>query len=150
MRKMSIRFKLLTSITLCTLALGAGVYCYLMQANTEQASAEGASECRRLVAQMAEVRGYYTEHVAALCRSQGMAVTPDYAGKANAVPAPTTMVREISDLLSRNENGYSVRLYTRYPFIHRKDDGGRETVSRKSRFAIWKPTPRASSGAART
>ncbi len=124
MRNWSIRFKLLTSITLCTLALGAGVYWYIVRSTTEQVTEQGSSEGRRLTAQMEEIRRYYTEHVAAVCRKQGMSVTPNYADQANAVPAPTTMVRELNDNLSRGETGYSMRLYTRYPFINRKDDGG--------------------------
>ena len=56
---------------------------------------------------MEEVRGYYAKHVAAVCKKQGMEVTPDYAGKDNAVPLPATMVHELNDTLSRKEEGYA-------------------------------------------
>ncbi|HBI44087.1 MAG TPA: hypothetical protein DDY78_14725 [Planctomycetales bacterium] len=125
MRGMSVRFKLLTSIALCTVALGAGVYFYMTRAAAEQAAQDAASEGRRLTTQMEEVRGYYTEHVVAAVKKQGMEVTHDYAGKANAVPLPATMVHELSDILSHKEAGYSVRLYSRYPFPNRKDGGAR-------------------------
>ena len=59
----------------------------------------------------------------AACRKQGMEATPDYAGKPNAIPLPATMVHELSDALSHQEEGYSVRLYSRYPFPSRKDGG---------------------------
>ena len=75
---------------------------------------------------MEEVRGYYAEHVVAAAKKQGVEVTHDYASKANAVPLPATMVHELGDLLSRKEAGYSVRLYSHYPFPSRKDGGVRD------------------------
>jgi methyl-accepting chemotaxis protein len=126
MSNWSIRFKLLASITACTLALAAGVYWYMTRAAAEQASQQAASEARRLAMQMEEVRGYYAENVAAVCRKQGMEVTPDYAGKDNAVPLPATMVHELNDSLSRKEEGYALRLYSRYPFPNRKGGGVRD------------------------
>ena len=120
---MSVRFRLLASITACTLVLGAGVYWYMTRAAADQTVTTAAEEGRRLTQQMEEVRGYYADHVASVCRKQGMEVTPDYAGKPNAIPLPATMVHELSDALSRKEGGYSIRLYSRYPFPNRKDSG---------------------------
>ncbi len=104
----------MASIAGCTLLLAAGVYWYMTRAAAEQAVEAAAEEARRLTTQPGEVRGYYAEHVASVCRKQGMDVTPDYAGKPNAVPLPATMVHELSVALSRKEDGYSVRLYSHY------------------------------------
>src|SRR5438552_2764450 len=116
MRNLSVRFKLLASIAGCTVLLGIGVYVYMTWTAADQTALEAASEARHLTAQMEEVRGYYASHVAAVCRKQGMDVTPDYAGKPNAIPLPATMVHELSDTLSRKEQGYTIRLYSHYPF----------------------------------
>ena len=123
MRNLSVRFKLLGPIAGCTLLLAAGVYWYMTRAAADQAVEAAAEQGRRLTTQMEEVRGYYAEHVASVCRKQGMEVTPDYAGKPNAIPLPATMVHELNDSLSRKEDGYTVRLYSRYPFPNRKDGG---------------------------
>ena len=76
MRWMSVRFKLLASITVCTLALGAGVYWYMTRAAADQTVSTAAEEGRRLTTQLEEVRGYYADHVASVCRKQGMEVVP--------------------------------------------------------------------------
>ncbi len=99
MRNRSVRFKLLASITACTLLLGVGVYAYMSWAAADQAAREAAVEARRLSIAMEETRAYYSERVAGVCRKQGMDVTPDYAGKPNAIPLPATMVHELSDSL---------------------------------------------------
>ena len=126
MRNLSVRFKLLASITACTVALAAGVYWYMTRAAVGQAVETAAEEGRRLTGQLEEVRGYYAERVASVCRKRGMDVTPDYAGKPNAVPLPATMVHELSDSLSHKEDGYTIRLYSHYPFPGRKDGGARD------------------------
>ena len=89
---------------------------------------------------MEETRGYYSEHVAAVCRKQGMDVTPDYAGKPNAVPLPATMVHELSDSLSHKEDGYTMRLYSRFPFPTART-AAYATASRRTRCATWRPNP---------
>src|SRR5207249_108617 len=86
-----VRFKLLGSITVCTVALGAGVYWYMTRAAEDQVAQASAAEARRVTTQMEEVRRYYTERVAVVCRKQGLDVTNDYAGKPNAVPLPDVM-----------------------------------------------------------
>ena len=126
MRNWSVRFKLLASITACTLLLGVGVYAYMSWAAADQAAREAAVEARRLSVAMEETRAYYSERVAGVCRKQGMDVTPDYAGKPNAIPLPATMVHELSDSLSQKEDGLTVRLYSRFPFPTRKDGGVRD------------------------
>ena len=123
MRNLSVRFKVLATITAFTAALGAAVYWYMTRSAAEQTVESAADQARRLTTQMEEVRGYYSEHVIAVCRKQNIEATADYAAKPNAVPLPATMVHELSDELSGKGEGYTIRLYSRFPFLNRKDGG---------------------------
>ncbi|HVS36708.1 MAG TPA: methyl-accepting chemotaxis protein [Gemmataceae bacterium] len=132
MRNVSVRFKMLASITVCTAALAAAVYWYMTRSAGDQAVQSAAEEARRLTTQIEEVRGYYSEHVVAVCRKQGMEAAPDYASKPNTVPLPATMVHELSDTLSGKGEGYTIRLYSRFPFLNRKDGGVKDDFEQEA------------------
>ncbi|WP_088891559.1 adenylate/guanylate cyclase domain-containing protein [Leptolyngbya ohadii] len=53
-----------------------------------------------------------------------VAVTPEYANLPGAVPLPATFLIELSQSISRQNPGMSVRLYSDYPFRWRQQDGG--------------------------
>lgn len=54
----------------------------------------------------------------------GVEVTPDYASVDGAVPLPATFLIELSQSISQQNPGMSVRLYSDYPFRWRQQDGG--------------------------
>jgi methyl-accepting chemotaxis protein len=126
MPRLGVRAKLLLTVAVCALVLGVGAFWYVRSLTTEQAVRSGVHEASRLTTQLREVREYYTTHAVATARKQGLEVTHAYAGKAAAIPLPATMVHELNDALNRRE-GYTIRLYSRHPFPHRKRGGPRDS-----------------------
>lgn len=72
-----------------------------------------------------EARTIYSNNaVARLKQVHGIDVSPDYASKPGAIPLPATFLIELSQTISQQNPGMSVRLYSDYPFRWRKKDGG--------------------------
>ncbi|AFY34416.1 adenylate/guanylate cyclase [Calothrix sp. PCC 7507] len=55
---------------------------------------------------------------------KGINLTHDYLIKEGAIPIPATYAIELGKILSENQTGMSVRMYSDYPFPWRKAEGG--------------------------
>jgi methyl-accepting chemotaxis protein len=125
MQRFGVRTKLLLPVVLFTVLVGAAVVWYVRKLAAEQAVQSALDEAKRLTTQVQATREYYTAHVAAVARKQHLEVTHDYAKKPGAIPLPATMIHDLNEELTRRE-GYTVRLYSEYPFPHRRQGGPRD------------------------
>jgi len=73
-----------------------------------------------VVNQVKMVRGYYTQNILSRVTAGGV-IKPsmDYHGKPNEIPLPATLVKELSELMSRNDTTLS--LVSPYPWPHRAE-----------------------------
>jgi methyl-accepting chemotaxis protein len=72
------------------------------------------------VKQVKTVRTYYTENVVAKILGKGeLKTSVDHRNDPNAVPAPATMIHDLSALLK--DEGVSLHVYSPFPFANRKD-----------------------------
>ena len=130
MQRFGVRLKLLASILLFSLLIGGWVYWH---------------EARRLSGQITAVREYYSATVIPVTQKHNLEAGHDYAQRPDMVPLPATLVHEVNDNLNRKE-GYTIRLYSRYPFPHRADGGPRDdfeeealkTLTASPKAEFWK------------
>jgi len=72
------------------------------------------------VEQYKKIRAYYTEKVVVPVKNEhAMKINFDHANKADTIPLPATMIHDLSALISDNENGIKLKLYSNYPFPNR-------------------------------
>lgn len=72
-----------------------------------------------------EARTLYSNNaVSRIKQLPGATVTPDYLKVDGAIPLPATFLIELSQSISEQNPGMSVRLYSDYPFRWRQKDGG--------------------------
>lgn len=63
----------------------------------------------------------------------GITFTDNYSVKEGAIPVPATYLIELGNRLSVNNDGMLVRLYSDFPFPHRRKEGGpRDTFERQA------------------
>ena len=131
MRQLGVKSKLLVSILGMNVLLGVGIYCYVTHLAIEQAETTAIEAARRRVQQTEQLRNYYTKHVVAAVIKNKQDVTHDYAQKPGAIPLPATMVHELNDDANKKEN-LIVRLYSKFPFPHRRDGGPRDAFEEEA------------------
>jgi class 3 adenylate cyclase len=71
-----------------------------------------------------EARTLYSNNAISRLQDSGVTVTPHYANTPGAIPVPATFLIELSQSLSQQNTGLSVRLYSDYPFPWRQQQGG--------------------------
>ncbi|MHC5780092.1 MAG: adenylate/guanylate cyclase domain-containing protein, partial [Nostoc sp.] len=67
---------------------------------------------------------YSSAAVERIEKIKGITVTHNYLVKDGAIPIPATYAIELGKNLSQDGTGFSVRLYSDYPFPWRKAKGG--------------------------
>jgi len=120
LRKLPIDLKLIVTMlatSLVVLTVIAFVMRYSTDRNTELA---GLTTARAVANQIVALRSFYTTHVVAPARSAGVQINYDFREKEKTIPLPATMVKALGDDISRQFPGTSIRLYSDYPFPHRK------------------------------
>ncbi|MGH8809922.1 MAG: c-type heme family protein, partial [Noviherbaspirillum sp.] len=103
-------------LVLCALA-AALILPPVMRASVEQDAVVAGQDT---VKQIKTFRAYYTDSVVAKILGKGdLKTSVDHRNDPNAVPAPSTMVHDISNLLK--DEGVALKVYSPYPFANRKD-----------------------------
>lgn len=131
MQRLGIRGKLLLPVLAFALLIGIGMIWYVQRLAGEQAVQTALDEAKRLSSQLQETREYYAKNVVAKVSEQKLEVTHDHAHKPAAIPLPATMVHELNEALNKKE-GYTIRLYSRYPFPHRANGGPRDAFEEEA------------------
>ncbi len=131
MPRLGIQAKLLLSVLAFVALMGAGTVWYVMRLAGSQAELTAVHEAKRLAGQMSEVLQYYARNVVATAEKQQVQVGHDYAQKPGAIPLPATVVHELNEALNKKE-GYTMRLYSRYPFPSRADGGPHDTFEEEA------------------
>ncbi len=100
----------------------------------------GIQVAKSLSNQIVTVRNIYTSEVVSRVRKMNMRVHYNFAEREDTIPLPATMARIIGEQIGKNFPGIQIRLYSRFPFPHRKatekyDDFERQALSQLEKDA---------------
>ncbi len=92
---------------------------YVPRAVEQTAVADAIRKAEETVQQFKILRKYYAENViAALASNSQVTTSAAHAGIANIIPAPATLIHELSDAVTAQ--GLSIQLASPYPFANRQ------------------------------
>jgi len=119
---------LILTLLLCAGVAGSSVHMYSFSMNLVRSQA--LQNARVYARSINEARTLYSDaavnRIKAAQGIHGIIFTDDYTAKEGAIPVPATYLIELGNRLSVNVNndGMFVRLYSDFPFPHRRKEGG--------------------------
>ncbi len=103
------------------LVIGTGALLWLLSRQVDALYREMALQGASLQAHtIGEVRQIYAGEVVERLKQFDIHATHDYASQERSVPLPATLTMEIGDRLNKTREGAHVRLFSEYPFPHRR------------------------------
>ncbi|MCC7422398.1 MAG: DUF3365 domain-containing protein [Planctomycetaceae bacterium] len=120
--RLGVNGKILGPVVVMGLLVVATSYSQLLRVSEGLATDATRISAAALTAQIRQMRAYYSKHVVADAMKQNLKVSHSHADDAT-IPLPASMVHELNEELSRKE-GYTVRLYSGFPFPWRREKGG--------------------------
>ena len=104
------------------LVVGSGVLLWLLGHQVDSLYREMALQGVSLQAQtIEEVRQIYTSEVVERLEKIDIHAVHDYAKQDRTIPLPATLTMEVGEQLSKDRHGAHVRLFSEYPFPHRRE-----------------------------
>jgi len=91
---------------------------YINNQNVEQV---GVNKAKALADQVTTLRSFYTSQVVSRAKEAGMKVNYDWDKEPNTLPLPATFTKVLGKEIEKANPGTTIRLYSRYPFPHRKE-----------------------------
>ena len=136
-KRFNVRFLIALSAAL-VVALCGGV---MWEVNSHNVETLGVNKAKALADQVVTLREFYTQQVVSRAKASGMRIDYDWAVTPNTLPLPATFTNELGTHIKKENPGTAIRLYSQYPFPHRK---GTETYDQFERDAlrVLKQTPK--------
>ena len=100
-------------VTICALVLFS-----IKAHNVEQV---GLDKAKALADQVKTLRSFYASQVVTRAKQAGMAINYDWNQREGTLPLPATFTNVLGREIEKENPGTRIRLYSRYPFPHRKD-----------------------------
>ena len=104
---------------LLVVALCLGVLFYTKSRSIEIIELQTAET---LAMQVTTLRVFYSEEIVTRAKESGLKVNYDYEGRRDTLPLPATLVKTLGEKIAQTHPGSQLRLYSRYPFPHRKNE----------------------------
>jgi diguanylate cyclase (GGDEF)-like protein len=134
--------KTLSIIALLFFVGVAGVLWNMSSLSDRLIQAQAIQFASHYVQSIKEARTLYSDNVVNRVKDiHGVSVIPDYASKPSAIPLPATFLIELSQTISQQNPGMSVRLFSNYPFPQRKGKGGPRDDFERSALQALKQNP---------
>lgn len=109
--------KLLLPIIALALLLGVtAMLVYLRHELLEQQRATAIEDARSLASSVVRFRDFYNREIVPRARDAGMQITHEYRHLPNALPLPATFTLDFAEFISGQEDGFSMYLFSDYPF----------------------------------
>ena len=89
-------------------------------ARQENIEAAGRSAAEAVAHQVRALRRFYTGEIVSRARKAGMGINYDFREHENVLPLPATLVKALGTQIAADHPGTAIRLFSRYPFPHRK------------------------------
>ena len=116
----SITWRMILPVPLALIAAIAVVWFTLPRLIADNATNDAVISNGQVAKQFKIIRGYYTENVVnKVLKNGAMKTSVGHTGDDNAIPAPATMVLDLSGLLAKED--IAINLYSPFPFPNRKD-----------------------------
>ena len=116
-KKSNVRF-LIVLMAALVVAICGGVTWVVNSNNVETV---GVHKAKALADQVVTLRKFYTQQVVPRAKEGGMRINYDWDVMSNTLPLPATFTNVLGDQIKRENPGTAIRLYSRYPFPHRKE-----------------------------
>jgi methyl-accepting chemotaxis protein len=88
--------------------------------NTHNVETVGVHKAKALADQVTTLRNFYTQEVVSRAKESGMNINYDWDVTPNTLPLPATFTNVLGQQIKKENPGTAIRLYSRYPFPHRK------------------------------
>jgi methyl-accepting chemotaxis protein len=116
----SIIWRMILPVPLALIAAIAVVWFALPRLIADNATNDAVISNGQVAKQFKIIRGYYTENVVnKVLKNGAMKTSVGHTGDDNAIPAPATMILDLSGLLAKED--IAISLYSPFPFPNRKD-----------------------------
>jgi len=115
-KKYKVRFLIGLSAAL-VVALCGGITWVVNSHNVETL---GVNKAKALADQVTTLRTFYTQEVVSRAKESGMNINYDWDVMPNTLPLPATFTNVLGKQIKKENPGTAIRLYSRYPFPHRK------------------------------
>jgi len=121
--RLNVRGKILIPFLALSAILVFIVHHNLLKIANEQSEEGRLLTAKMVINQIRQLRGYYAKNVVGPALKSEMKINQNHKESDSTLPLPATMVHELNEQMSAEE-GYSVRLYSDYPFPWREKKGG--------------------------
>jgi methyl-accepting chemotaxis protein len=118
--RLNLTGRLMLPIVLGSVAMAIATIIVLYHTKEENTRAAGLRAAQSMASQITSLRTFYTKEVVRRARDAGMDINYDFHERENTLPLPATMVRALGEQIAEDYPGTTVRLYSGYPFPHRK------------------------------
>lgn len=115
-KKLNVRFLIGLSAAL-VVGLCGGV---MWVVNSHNVETVGVNKAKALADQVTTLRTFYTKEVVSRAKESGMRINYDWDTMPNTLPLPATFTNVLGQQIKKDNPGTAIRLYSRYPFPHRK------------------------------
>ncbi len=88
--------------------------------NSHNVEIVGVHQAKALADQVKTLRNFYTQQVVSRAKESGMKINYDWDVAPNTLPLPATFTNAMGEQIKKENPGTAIRLYSRYPFPHRK------------------------------
>ncbi len=88
--------------------------------NTHNVETVGLNKAKALADQVTTLRTFYTQQVVSRAKESGMNIDYTWDTMPNTLPLPATFTNVLGKQIKKENPGTAIRLYSRYPFPHRK------------------------------
>lgn len=75
-----------------------------------------------LAQQINTLRTFYSDEIVTRAKESGLKINYDYENHRDTLPLPATLVKALGEKIAQAHPGSHLRLYSRYPFPHRKNE----------------------------
>jgi len=90
--------------------------------NSHNVETLGVNKAKALADQVTTLRAFYTQEVVSRAKEGGMRINYDWDVMPNTLPLPATFTNVLGKQIKKENPGTAIRLYSKYPFPHRKGD----------------------------
>ena len=133
-QNLSIKMKIFIPVVLSSIISIVFIAYTVKHINESNMIEQSVKQGTDTVEQYKKIREYYTKKVVVpVKKNHAMKINFDHADKLDTIPLPATMIHDLSKIISENENGIKLKLYSNYPFPNRAsrtlDSFGKEALS---------------------
>lgn len=130
MFKLNLRTKILGAVLVFGVAGAILSIAYLNSSANDQVVRLSIDRAHVISTQIRQMRGYYTKNVVAPAKAANLKISQNHKGVDACIPLPATMAHELNKLTSQGGGGFSVRLYSDFPFPWRAKEAAMDDFER--------------------